>query len=76
MAEAFIVVGAVASAVQITDCVCRLTNVLHGKYQAFSDTEEDIARLQRAIKDFELVARNLRLFQARPLRIQLQAYRS
>ena len=71
MAEALIAVGAIASAVQITDCACRLTNVLHGKFQAFSDTEEDIARLQRAVEDFELVARNLRLYQVRPVHVHL-----
>ena len=76
MAEAIIAVGAVASAIQITDCVCRLTKVLHGRYQAFSDTEEDISRLQRAVEDFELVARNLRLYQVRPLHVHFQAYRS
>ncbi|KAI9712978.1 MAG: hypothetical protein M1812_006725 [Candelaria pacifica] len=64
MAEALIVVGAIASAVQITDCVCRLTKVLHGKYETFSSTEENILRLKGMIEDFDLVARNLRLYQA------------
>ncbi|KAI9726025.1 MAG: hypothetical protein M1835_003788, partial [Candelina submexicana] len=63
MAEALVAVGAIASAVQITDCVCRLTKVLHEKYEAFSSSEENIARLKRTLEDFELVARNIRLYQ-------------
>ncbi|KAI9705018.1 MAG: hypothetical protein M1836_006800 [Candelina mexicana] len=65
MAEALVAVGAIASAVQITDCVCRLTKVLHGRYEAFSNSEENIARLKRTLEDFELVARNIRLYQAK-----------
>lgn len=63
MAEALIVVGAIASAVQITDCVFRLSKALHGKYEAFGDAEENVIRLRRTLEDFELVAHNLRLYQ-------------